>query len=94
MHRIADHGMAWHGILETRAHRSVARRGRVLSDDFFGKHYGRAGEQNPKNPTPPTRESPRAIVNLVALPPDIQVQLHVPIPELGGSKNSRSVLDS
>ena len=54
MHRIADHGMAWHGILESRAHRGAERRGRVLSDDLFGKHYGPAGE---KNRTPPTRES-------------------------------------
>ena len=81
--------MACHGPIE-RAHRSAARRGRVLSDDLFGKHYGRAGEQNPKNPTPPTRES----AHVVAFPLAIQVQLRGPIFELGGSKNSRSVLDS
>ena len=50
MHRIADHGMAWHGILESRAHRGAERRGRVLSDDFFGKHYGPVGEKNPDPP--------------------------------------------
>ena len=76
-----------HGILGSRAHRAAARRGRVLSDDFFGKHYGPAGE---KNRTPPTRES----AHVVAFPVAIQVQLRGPIPELGGSKNSRSVLDS
>ena len=76
-----------HGILGSRAHRAAARRGRVPSDDFLGKHYGPAGEQNP---APPTRESgsykqDRSEFCLVCM---------IPIPELEGSKNSRSVLDS
>ena len=76
-----------HGILGSRAHRGAARRGRVPSDDFFGKLYGPAGE---KNRTPPTRESAHVVQD--------NFRFHLvplgPIPELGGSKNSRSVLDS
>ena len=80
-----------HGILGSRAHRGAARRGRVPSDDFFGKHYGPAGEQNP---TPPTRESADVVLNLVQRTFPFHLVLRGPIFELGGSNNSRSVLDS
>ena len=76
-----------HGILESRAHRGAARRGRVLSDDFFGKHYGPAGE---KNRTPPTPESAHVVPSALRF----HLELRGPILELGGSKNFRSVLDS
>ena len=68
-----------HGILETRAHRGAARRGRVLSDDLFGKLYGPAGE---KNRNPPTRESAHVVPSQFPFP----VVLRGPIPELGGVK--------
>ena len=78
-------------ILASRAHRGAARRGRVPSDDFFGKHYGPAGEQNP---TPPTRESADVVLVQRTFPFPLVLLIRGPIFELGGSNNSRGVLDS
>ena len=59
---------AMHGILQSRAHRTAARRGGVLSDDFFGKDYRPAGEPNP---TPPVGES----AHVVLIPQPILLEL-------------------
>ena len=67
-----------------RARRGAARR---RPSGFRSKGYAPVGE---KNRTPPTRESADVVLEGI----EFHLVLHGPIGELGGSKNSCSILDS